>query len=136
MNKPLSQKLTMTLSFDNNDLRTIVENNQAYLQKFCNPEQLIFTNENTFEQKMVSKICTNVSVYFPLDELVNKEEEIIRLNNEIKKLEGEITRCERMLGNENFVKKASPQKVEEERNKLENYKKLYQLNKEKLEELK
>ena len=136
MNKPLSQKLTMTLSFEDEELSKLVELNKGYLEKMCNPEELIFTKENTFEKQMVSKICSNVGIYFPLDELVNKEEEIARLNNEIKKLESEITRCERMLGNENFVKKASPQKVKEEQDKLENYKKLYQLNKEKLEELK
>jgi valyl-tRNA synthetase len=65
-----------------------------------------------------------------LDELVDKEKEIARLEAESKKMDGEIKRCEGMLNNPNFVNKAPEAKVNAEREKLAKYKAM----KEKLEE--
>jgi len=59
----------------------------------------------------------------PLKDLINFEEEKEKLNLEKTKLESEISRCEKMLENPNFVSKAPASKVEEERNKLESYRK-------------
>jgi valyl-tRNA synthetase len=48
----------------------------------------------------------------------SKEEIIKQLNELLEKTEFEINRATRMLGNENFIKKANPQKVQEEKDKL------------------
>lgn len=52
-----------------------------------------------------------------------KDAEIKRINQEVKRLQAEIKRSEGMLGNERFVKNASPEKVQNEKNKYEKYKK-------------
>jgi valyl-tRNA synthetase len=48
----------------------------------------------------------------------SKEEVIKQLNEMLQKTEFEITRATKMLGNENFIKKANPQKVQDEKDKL------------------
>ncbi len=78
----------------------------------------------------VSVVTSTATVYIPLDELVDKEKEIARLEAESKKMDGEIKRCEGMLNNPNFVNKAPEAKVNAEREKLAKYKAM----KEKLEE--
>ncbi|MCP4364931.1 MAG: hypothetical protein GY800_06475 [Planctomycetes bacterium] len=46
-----------------------------------------------------------------------------RIAQEVKRLQGEIKRSEGMLGNERFVNNASPEKVQNEKDKYEKYKK-------------
>jgi valyl-tRNA synthetase len=48
----------------------------------------------------------------------SKEEVIKQLNEMLQKTEFEITRATKMLSNENFLKKANPAKVQEEKDKL------------------
>ena len=74
----------------------------------------------------VTVVLSNATAYIPLDELVDKEKEIARLNAENEKMDKEIARAEGMLKNPNFVNKAPAAKVEAERAKLEKYKAMKQ----------
>ena len=69
-------------------------------------------------------------------QLIDKEAEILKLTNEEKRLLNEIARSNGMLSNQNFVNKAPTSKVDEEKNKLENYKREYEIVIKRLEELK
>lgn len=70
----------------------------------------------------MSAVITDAEVHIPLDELVDFAAELERLTKEKKKLEGEVKRGEKMLSNEGFVSKAPAAKIQEERDKLANYK--------------
>ena len=48
----------------------------------------------------------------------SKEDQIKQLKEMLEKTEFEINRATKMLGNENFIKKANPQKVQDEKDKL------------------
>ena len=69
----------------------------------------------------VSVVTSNATTYIPLEELVDKEKEIARLQAESRKMDSEIARCEGMLNNPGFVSKAPEAKVAAERRKLETY---------------
>lgn len=69
-------------------------------------------------------ISTIFNVYILNDDLLNKEEEIKRLNLELNKIESEIKRAEGKLNNQGFVSKAPASLIEEEKAKLEKYTKL------------
>ena len=60
----------------------------------------------------------------PLEGLVNIEEECARLEIEKTRLEAEVSRGEKMLSNPGFINKAPEAKVNEEKEKLANYKKM------------
>ena len=81
-------------------------------------------------------LLSDIEVYIPLKGLINIEEEKARLQEEIKRLESEVSRCEKMLSNPGFVNKAPEAKVNEEKNKLEKYKEMLALAKERLTGLK
>ena len=76
-----------------------------------------------------------MEVYIPFDELVDIEEEKKRLEEEKKRLEAEVTRGEKMLSNPGFVNKAPEKKINDEKEKLENYKTLLSNVVEKLEKI-
>ena len=77
-------------------------------------------------------LLSDVEVYIPLKGLIDIEEEKARLQEEIKRLESEVTRCEKMLSNPGFVNKAPEAKVNEEKDKLEKYKEMLELARERL----
>ena len=77
-----------------------------------------------------------IEAIIPFGDLVDKEAEKARLEEEIKKLESEVARCEKMLSNPGFVAKAPEAKITEEKEKLTKYKGLLQTAKERLEGLK
>ncbi|MFR0048661.1 MAG: hypothetical protein ACLRWO_19270, partial [Clostridium butyricum] len=54
-------------------------------------------------------------------DLVDKEKELDRLNKEVKKLEGEIERIDKKLGNQGFVAKAPESVVNAEKEKRVKY---------------
>ncbi len=64
-----------------------------------------------------------------IEDMISDEEKALKREKDIAYLKNEIARSENMLNNENFVKKAPKEKVEQEREKLlENKKKLEALN--------
>ncbi len=70
---------------------------------------------------MVSIVFAGGTAFLPLDELVDKKAEIERLNAERERLSKELKRSAGMLGNEKFLSKAPPAKVQEEKEKQARY---------------
>ena len=70
-----------------------------------------------------------------MSDVVDVEAEIIKLNSEKANLEKEINRGEKMLSNPKFVERANPEKVQSEKDKLDNYREQYRIVTEKLAEL-
>ncbi len=69
----------------------------------------------------VSIVVPGATVYLPLEDLVDFEQELERLTKEEEKLKKEIARAKGMLSNEKFLSKAPEKKVQEEKEKLEKY---------------
>ena len=69
----------------------------------------------------VSIVVPEATIYLPMEELVDLEQEKERLKKEEEKLIKEIARAKGMLSNERFLSKAPEKKVQEEKEKLEKY---------------
>ena len=95
-------------------------------------------NEETKEKvdNAMSIILSDIEADIPLKGLVDLEEEKNKLKSEITRLEGEVARGEKMLSNPGFVNKASAAKVNEEKEKLAQYKEMLESAKDRLEKLK
>ncbi len=81
-------------------------------------------NNEGVGKNTINIITEGLEVYVSLEGLIDVKEEIERLSQEKAKMESEIARCEKMLSNPGFVNKAPKAKVEEEQQKLENYKEM------------
>ncbi|MFA7561199.1 MAG: valine--tRNA ligase [Candidatus Izemoplasmatales bacterium] len=113
-----------------------LKENENYLQKFLNPKSVVFIEDISQAENTLSIILAELSVYIPLGSLVDLEEEKNKLQEQLKSLEAEINRCEKMLNNPNFVNKAPEAKVNEEKQKLAKYQENYREVKVRIEELK
>ena len=100
-----------------------IEESRDFIIKLGFGENLI-VKEKTDEipENAISIVREGIEVYMPQNGLVDLEEEAKRKEEEIKKIEFEIQRAEKMLSNPGFVNKAPKEKVDEERAKLEKYK--------------
>ena len=108
---------------------------------FAEDIEIIEKIENARENKeeidsAMSIILSDVEIYIPLKGLIDIEEEKARLETEVKKLEAEVARGEKMLSNPGFINKAPEAKVNEEKEKLAKYREMLELAKERLEKLK
>ena len=120
-----------------NDIENEIKEANEFLTKlgFAN-EIIIVKDENEVPQNAVSIVVDDLKVFIPFEELVDIEEEIKRLEGEKTKLEAEVLRGEKMLSNPGFVNKAPEAKVYEEKAKLENYKQMLKTVEERLASLK
>ena len=87
------------------------------------------TKLNTIDSICVETIVrptTFGKVSFIMNEIVDKQAEIEKINKELERLQSEIDRGEKMLSNENFLNKAPQTKIDEEKNKLVNYRNSYE----------
>ena len=83
----------------------------------------------------VSIVVPGATVYLPLEDLVDFEQERERLKKEEERLNSEIKRAQGMLANERFTSKAPADKVQAERDKLEKYTKMLEQVKERIDSL-
>ena len=92
-------------------------------------------DKSNIPDNSISVLANGIAVYIPLEELINLDEEKLRLQKEITRLEGEVLRGEKMLSNPGFVSKAPESKINEEKEKLENYKKMLEETKQRLAQI-
>ena len=121
-NVPLSKKIDLVLQFKDNEYLKFVKENEHYLQKFVNFNDILYTIDDYDTNKCLVNVLNNVIVIIPLSALVNMEEEKQKLLQEEEKMINEIKRCEGMLNNPNFINKAPTQKIDQEKQKLDTYK--------------
>ncbi len=99
-------------------------------------ELIIQNNKDNITDNAVSVLSDEIAVFMPLEGLIDFEEEKARLEKEKTRLEGEVARGEKMLSNPGFVNKAPEEKINQEKDKLANYKKMLEEVKNQLANLK
>lgn len=136
VNTPISKKVPLFIKAKDEETVKILEENKAYLEKFCNPESLVIGVDVEAPEKAMTAVVTGAELFLPLAGLINLDEEIARLEKELEKWASEVKLVTGKLSNENFVKKAPQALVEKEREKLKDYQEKYNMVKERLDELK
>ena len=87
----------------------------------CASEVIISHRKNGIAEDAVSIVVSDATVYLPMEDLVDFEQETARLAKEKERLTKEIARAQGMLKNEKFLIKAPEAKINEEKEKLEKY---------------
>lgn len=136
VNTPLSKKIKMMVKAKDGSVLAILEKNRGYIERFCNPEELVLGVELAAPDKAMTAVVTGAEIILPLEGLINIDEEIARLEKEVEKLNKEVERVQKKLSNEGFVKKAPEKVIEEERAKQQDYSEKRAAVQERLNELK
>jgi len=134
-----SKKSTIIFVIDEKEnlMKEMLEQSNQILQKLAFANNiLVQSSKEGIPQNAMSILLNNIEVYIPFEELVDIQVERERLENEVKKLEAEVTRASKMLSNEGFISKAPESKIQEEKEKLSKYEDMLKATKERLESLK
>ncbi|MFV2046668.1 valine--tRNA ligase [Metabacillus litoralis] len=121
VNTPMSKQIPMRIKAKDQDVLKQLENNRAYIERFCNTSSLNISTEVDSTEKSMSAVVTGAEIILPIEGLINIEEEIKRLEKEREKLDKEVERVQKKLGNEGFLKKAPEKVIEEEKAKEKDY---------------
>lgn len=121
VNTPMSKKVPMYISAKDAQTLAVLEENKAYIEKFCNPETLSLGENLQVDMKTMSAVVSGAEIFLPLEGLIDVKAEVERLTNELKKWEQEVKRVQGKLNNERFVSKAPEDVVAAEREKEADY---------------
>ena len=112
---PIAQKIAV---------RLVVPNPNAYqgaeqlLMRLVGAERISLSDERGAVAKTdIHLVCEGAEVFIPLASLVDLDEERARVEKEIERMRGEVTRADAKLSNEKFVSRAPEAVVSEERRK-------------------
>ncbi len=122
MNVPANKKAAINI-LASKESKADYEMCTMYIERLAYGSSVSFIEEKSaVPANAVAVVGVGAEAFMPLDELIDIEVEIARLNDEAAKLENEIKRANGKLANKSFVDKAPENVVQAERDKLEEYK--------------
>ena len=122
MNVPNSRKATIYVVCEDEKLaKGLAVLKESAMMMASAGDFIVQADKSGIADDAVSVVVPDATVYVPLEELIDFEQEKERLTKEETRLNKEIARSNGMLNNEKFVSKAPAAKVQEEREKLEKY---------------
>ena len=124
--KAPKEAISISLVCKENETVEILNDARNYLEKFTNPTTLTISSEAPKSSDNVVVVLDALTIYIPTKDLVDIEEVKQNLLKEKARLEGELTRSEKMLSNPGFVSKAPEAKLQAERQKQAQYKAQYE----------
>jgi valyl-tRNA synthetase len=121
MNVPPSRKAKV-ICYIGEEAKESFKSGASYIEKLASASEVEFIdNKSKVPENAVSLVVKGGELFIPLLDLVDKDKELERLGKEVKKLNGEIERIDKKLGNQGFVAKAPEAVVDGEKAKREKY---------------
>ena len=125
MNVPPSRKVKVFVASADEEVRWIFTDGEVFFASLAGAGEVkVQEGRAGIAEDAVSALIHGAEICMPLDDLVDIAKELERLENEEKRLRGELARSNGMLRNEKFISRAPAAKIEEERKKLAKYEQL------------
>tara|TARA_X000001036_G_scaffold229033_1_gene214031 strand:- start:390 stop:806 length:417 start_codon:yes stop_codon:yes gene_type:complete len=102
--------------------KTRMRLHQEQLKRLAKVESIDWIELESENPPSTSVMIDEMEILIPLEGIIDKAKELSRLSKEIKGLRNEISILEKKLDNTDFVQKAPSNIVENQRNKLIDYK--------------
>ena len=94
VNTPLSKPITLLIKTNDTEVEEFLTANTSYLERFCNPEELVISREIEAPELAMSAVLTGAELFLPLAGLINIEEEIARFKR-IRQMDKRSQTCAR-----------------------------------------
>ncbi|MFS0672949.1 valine--tRNA ligase [Ornithinibacillus sp. 179-J 7C1 HS] len=118
---PMSKQISLLIQAKDETIVNELESNRGYLERFCNPSELVIGIKVDAPEKAMTAVITGAEIFLPLEGLIDFDKEIARLEKELEKWNKEVERVEKKLSNKGFIAKAPESVVEEEKKKQQDY---------------
>jgi len=120
MNCPPGKEVKVVFYGENAELSFLREQ-RAYLRVLARVGSAEFLSSGERPRGAATAVVGATEIYLPLDDLVNLDEEQARLAKEVGKVEEELSRVQKKLGNGDFLAKAKEEIIEKEREKASRF---------------
>ncbi|MDO5759841.1 MAG: valine--tRNA ligase [Bacteroidota bacterium] len=114
--KGISPKQTLQCYIKKNESKSIILKYQSIITKLANTENIVFVDDK--QEGTTALMVRTTEIFVPITENINTEEEIKKINEQIKYYEGFVLSINKKLSNEKFVSNAPEKVVALERKKL------------------
>ena len=122
MNVAPSRRAKVMMVAASQRVAELLEGAEADFQKLAGASEVVVgMDHGGIPENAVTAVVDQVEIFIPLDELIDREKEIQRLEKEKANLEQELKRVHGKLSNEGFISKAPAHVVEQEREKQKKY---------------
>lgn len=111
MNVSHGKKTVIYIDSDNLEICKVLKKYENIICKMAYAKSVEINSDRGYE-KLVSAVNDYVKIYIPVDELVDREEEIARLNKELESVNKQLLQAESRLKNEKFLSKAPKEIVD------------------------
>ncbi|MCX5615757.1 valine--tRNA ligase [Bombella sp. TMW 2.2559] len=120
MNVPPSQKAPILLRDASSKTIARAKKWQAVIEQMARASEV--TTLTSEPPKMAAQLVIDeATIFLPLESVIDLDAERNRLSKEIARLRSEIGKVEKKLSNKNFVARAKPEIVQENRDRLESF---------------
>ena len=119
MNVPAGAQIPLIAVGASAETAARLERHQALIQRMARLADIGVSD--TVPPASAQTVLGEATLALPLEGVIDFAAERARIEKELSKLDGEIMRLEKKLGNEKFVANAKPEIVAEQREKLEDY---------------
>ena len=116
LNCPPSREVTVIFRGPREELEFLREQH-PYVRTLARVAEAEYRSSGEAPKGAATAIVGAVEIYLPLEDLVNLNEERVRLAKEVGKIEDELARVQKKLANADFLAKAKNEVVEKEREK-------------------
>ena len=118
----LTSKKARVIIVASNDIYASLEIGKGYFHTLASASEVVLLRDKKdIPEDTMSAVISGAEIFLPMDDLVDYDKEIERLEKERTKLESELKRVSGKLSNEGFLSKAPASLIDEEKEKQTNF---------------
>ena len=137
MNVPASKKANVIFVTENDEYKDILIDAERFFIRLVSAQNIeVRQNKENLPSNAVSAVINGIEIFMPLEDLIDIDREIERLEKEKVNLEQELERVNNKLNNEKFISKAPESIVKTENEKKQKYTDMYDKVIERIQSLK
>ena len=118
MNIAPGKALPVLLQNGSDEDQRLLRHNHTYLASVARAASITWLNDTDEAPESSTALVGEMRLLVPINDLIDKEAELVRLSKEISRLTEDIQRASAKLDNVNFIRRAPPEIVSRERDKL------------------
>lgn len=126
MNVPHSRKAKVIIVTNNKKVINIVNEGKIFFKQLAGASEVVIQSDKKgIAPNAASSVIENAEIYIPLEDLIDINKEIERLEKTKKNLQKELERVDKKLSNEQFMSKAPKRVVDAEKLKKVKNRQMY-----------